>query len=164
MRFILLLKSNPLAESGKPPSTAQIQAMMSFYSAMNEAGVVLGAEGLHRSAVGARVTFHAPVGPEGPPSSQGAAAPTRPEPTIVHGPFSPAETLVSGYWVIKVKDLAEALEWVKKCPLQEEVATIEVRQIVEMDDEKFEGSMTEDIKEQAGQMRKETEERVAAGK
>jgi hypothetical protein len=71
---------------------------------------------------------------------------------------------VAGYWVIKVKDLAEALEWVKKCPLQEEGATIEVRQIAEMDDETFEGSMTEEIKEQAGRMRKETEERVAGGK
>lgn len=162
MRFILLLKSSPLAESGTPPTTAQIQAMMSFYSAMNEAGVILGAEGLHRTAVGARVIFHAPAGPEG--SSSEGTTPIRPEPTVVHGPFTPAESLVSGYWVIKVKDLAEALEWVKKCPLQEEGRTIEVRQIAEMDDEYFEGSATEEIKEQAGRMRKETEERVAGGK
>jgi hypothetical protein len=149
MRFILLLKSNPLAECGQPPTTAQIQAMMAFYSAMNDAGVVLAAEGLHGSSAGVRVTFHAP--------SSGAA------PTVVPGPFTPAEELVSGYWVIKVKDLDEALEWVKKCPLELEGATIEVRQIAEMDDAKFEGSVTEEIKAQAERMRKETEER-AGGK
>jgi hypothetical protein len=155
MRFILLLKSNPLAESGQPPTTAQIQAMMAFYSAMNDAGVVLGAEGLHSSAAGARVTFHAP---------SAGATPTQPEPTVVHGPFTPADALVAGYWVIQVKDLAEALEWVKKCPLQDEGATIEVRQIAEMDDAKFEGRVTDELKEQAGRMRKETEERVAGAK
>jgi hypothetical protein len=146
MRFILLLKSNALAESGQPPTTAQIQAMMTFYSAMNDAGVILGADGLHRSSAGVRVTFHAP--------SSGAA------PTVVPGPFTPAEELVSGYWIIKVKDLDEALEWVKKCPLEQEGATIEVRQIAEMDDAMFEGNVTEEIKEQASRMKKETEERV----
>jgi hypothetical protein len=151
MRFILLLKSTPTTESGTPPTTAQIQAMMTFYSAMNDAGVVIAAEGLHASgSASVRVVFH---------SSEGSAGP-KPEPTIIPGPFTPPESLVAGYWIIKVKDLAEALEWVKKCPLEDEGATIEVRQIVEMDDEKFEGSVTEEIREQAGRMRRETEERV----
>jgi hypothetical protein len=157
MRFILLLKSNPLAESGQPPTTAQIEAMMAFYSAMNEAGVVLGAEGLHSSAVGARVTFHAP-------SAAGATTPTQPAPTVVHGPFTPADALVAGYWVIQVRDLAEALDWVKQCPLQEEGATIEVRQIAEMDDDKFADRVTDELKAQADRMRKETEERVSGAK
>ena len=115
MRFILLLKSNPAAEAGTPPTQAMIEAMMSFYSEMNTAGVVLAAEGLHASSAGARVTFHAPGG------SAGVAAPT-----VVPGPFTPADELVAGFWIIKVKDLEEALEWVKKCPLKEEGATIEI--------------------------------------
>lgn len=150
MRFILLLKSNPAAEAGTPPPQAMIEAMMSFYSEMNTAGVVLAAEGLHASSAGARVTFHAPG------ESTGAAAPT-----VVPGPFTPAEQLVAGFWIIKVKDLEEALEWVKKCPLKEEGATIEIRRISEMDDAHFEGSVTEEMKAQAERMRKETEERVS---
>ena len=122
---------------------------MSFYSAMNSAGVILAAEGLHASSAGARVTFH------GPSESAKAAAPT-----VFPGPFKPADELVAGYWIIKVKDLEEALEWVKKCPLEEDGATIEVRRIVEMDDAHFEGSVTNEIKEQAERMRRETEERV----
>ena len=150
MRFILLLKSNPAAEAGTPPTQAMIEAMMSFYSEMNTAGVVLAAHGLHASSAGARVTFHAPG------ESTGAAAPI-----VVPGPFTPADQLVAGFWIIKVKDLEEALEWVKKCPLKEEGATIEIRRISEMDDAHFEGSVTEEMKAQAERMRKETEERVS---
>src|SRR2546423_15302078 len=124
---------------------------MSFYREMNSAGVVLGAEGLHASSAGARVTFHVPSS-----GAKGVA------PTIVPGPFTPVEELVSGFWIIKVKDLEEALEWAKKCPLEEDGATIEVRRIAEMDDAHFEGSVTEELKEQAERMRKETEERVGS--
>jgi hypothetical protein len=143
MLFILFFKSKS-NESGQPPTTAQMQDLMSFYSAMNKAGVIMGAEGLHPSSVGARVEFHAPSA----------------EPTVVPGPFTPADSLVAGYWVIQVTDLAAALEWAKKCPLQEEGATIEVRRITEMGDDIAEGSLTEETKEQLKQMRRETEERA----
>jgi hypothetical protein len=152
MRFILLLKSGPAAEAGTPPTTAMIRAMMSFYRSMHTAGVVLAAEGLHASSAGARVTFHAPFG-----GSKGAA------PTVLPGPFTPADSLVAGYWIINVKDLDEALGWAKKCPLEEEGAVIEVRRIAEMDDIHFEGSVTEEMKAEARGMRRETEERIGAG-
>jgi hypothetical protein len=141
MRFILILKSSPHTESGEVPSTEVMEAMMSFYASMNSAGVVLSADGLHASSKdSARVAF-SPSGPS----------------TVTPGPFTPPETLVAGFWIIKVKDLEEALEWAKKCPLKED-ATIEVRRIVELDD--FGENVTEGIRSDNERLRRETEERV----
>jgi hypothetical protein len=147
MRFMLLLRSNAQAESGITPSTELISAMMSFYSAMNSAGVVLGADGLHASSKdSARVAFS-------PPSAGAEEVKTE----VTAGPFTPASELVAGYWIIQVKDLEEALGWAKKCPLKDD-AVIEVRRIVEMSD--FEENVTEELKESSERMRTETEERV----
>jgi hypothetical protein len=150
MRFILLHKSNPKAEAGIPPTTARIQASMSWHSEMNSAGIILAAEGLQPSSTGARVTFHAP--------STGAP------PTVVRGPFTPVEELLFCYWIINVKDLEEALEWAKKCPLEEEGASIEIRRVGELDDYDFTGSVMEGIKKEVERMKKETEERFCGAR
>jgi len=143
MRFILLLKSDPESESGVPPPASGMQALNSFDQSMHEAGVVLSAEGLHASSKdSARVTFHSD-----------SSSP----PDVKSGPFTPAEDLVAGFWIIQVKDLEEALGWVKKCPIRDEGGVIEVRRVVETDD--FE-TATEEIKGEIGALRKETEERV----
>lgn len=35
---------------------------------------------------------------------------------VSEGPFGNVEDLVAGYWIWKVKDLDEAVAWVKRCP------------------------------------------------
>lgn len=36
--------------------------------------------------------------------------------TVIDGPFSATGELVAGFWLWQVKDMAEAVEWVKRCP------------------------------------------------
>jgi hypothetical protein len=55
-------------------------------------------EGLHPSSKGKRVRF------------DGAAR------TILDGPFPATGELVAGFWLWEVKDMDEAVEWVKRCP------------------------------------------------
>ena len=35
---------------------------------------------------------------------------------MIDGPFAETRELVAGYWMWEVKDMAEALAWVKRCP------------------------------------------------
>ena len=83
---------------------------------------MLGGEGLAESAKGARVAF-----PSTPNSPDGTA--TKDKIEVTPGPF-PAEGIhrvVCGYWLIKAKDLDEAIELVKKAPLQG--GEVEIRRV-----------------------------------
>jgi hypothetical protein len=35
---------------------------------------------------------------------------------VTDGPFAETKELVAGYWLWRVKSMAEAIEWVKRCP------------------------------------------------
>jgi hypothetical protein len=79
--------------------------------------VLLDANGLTPSADGAIVQFTDGV------------------PAVIDGPFTEAKELVAGYWVIDVKSLDEAIEWVKRVPcLPDEESEIEIRQVFEGED------------------------------
>ena len=39
-----------------------------------------------------------------------------PSRTVLDGPFAETRELVAGFWLWQVKDMAEAIEWVKRCP------------------------------------------------
>ena len=36
--------------------------------------------------------------------------------TVADGPFENTEDLVAGFWLWQVKDMDEAVEWLKRCP------------------------------------------------
>ena len=36
--------------------------------------------------------------------------------TVIDGPFAAVNELVAGYWLWQVKDIDEAVAWVKRCP------------------------------------------------
>ena len=36
--------------------------------------------------------------------------------TVIDGPFEATSELVSGFWLWQVKDMDEAIEWIKRCP------------------------------------------------
>jgi hypothetical protein len=36
--------------------------------------------------------------------------------TVTLGPFAPAGERVAGLWIWEVRDLEEAVDWVKRCP------------------------------------------------
>jgi hypothetical protein len=54
---------------------------------------------------------------------------------IIDGPFSEARNLVAGFWLWEVKDMDEAVAWVKRCPNpMPGPSEIEIRPLYEMDD------------------------------
>jgi hypothetical protein len=55
---------------------------------------------------------------------------------VSDGPFAEARELVAGYWLWQVKDLDEAVEWVRRCPNPHVVgeSVIEIRPLYEVED------------------------------
>jgi hypothetical protein len=137
MRFMVIMPANKDSEAGIMPSTEMLEAMGRYNEELVRAGVMLAGEGLHPSSKGARVTF---------------AGDRR---AVVDGPFSEAKELIAGFWLIEVKSKDEAIEWVKRCPIQPvgEDVTIEIRQVFEADD--FGAEFTPELREQEERLRAE---------
>ena len=117
MRFMVMVKATKGSEAGDLPTQELMTAMGNFNQELVDAGVLLAGEGLQASSKGARVRF---------------SGPNR---TVIDGPFSETKELVAGFWLWKCDSLAEAIEWVKKCPNpMYEDSDIEIRQVFEMED------------------------------
>ena len=52
--------------------------------------------------------------------------------TVTDGPFPEAKDIVGGYTVIEARDLAEAVELSKGCPIFEADGAVEVRPVMKM--------------------------------
>ena len=129
MRFMIIVKASPESEAGKMPSEALLTAMGKYNEELANAGVMLAGEGLHPSSKGARVHF------------SGSKR------TVIDGPFSETKELIAGFWLIQVKSLDEAIEWVKRCPNpMESDSDIEIRQVFEPED--FGAEFTPELREQ----------------
>ncbi len=117
MRFMMLMipKGYESAEPGAMPDVDAVSAMMAYNESLQNAGILISAEGLHPPSMGARVTFPGGV------------------PTVTDGPFAEAKEVLGGFWIIQVSSREEAIEWAKKCPGGEN-EIIEIRQVQEMDD------------------------------
>jgi hypothetical protein len=58
--------------------------------------------------------------------------------TVIDGPFAETKESVAGYWILQCKSLAEAIEWIKRCPNpHNEDGEIEIRQLFELEDAKM---------------------------
>ncbi len=136
MRFLVMLKSNPVAEAGAMPDTEILAEMGRFNEELVKAGVMLAGEGLHPSEKGARLKF-----------SGGQV-------TVTDGPFAEAKELVAGFWMLQVKSKEEAIEWVKRAPLGGGTE-VEIRQVFEMDE--FGDEMTPELREQEERLRAQIE-------
>ena len=117
MRFMVIVKATKDSEAGKMPSEELLGAMAKFNEEMVRAGIMVDGAGLQSSAKGARIKF---------------SGDTR---TVVHGPFPETRQLIAGYWIINVKSLDEAIEWMRRCPNPHtEDSDIEIRQFFELED------------------------------
>ena len=144
MRFMLLVKANKDSEAGVMPSAELLTEMGKFNEELIKAGVLLAGEGLHPSSKGARVRFSGK------------------KRTVVDGPFAETKELVAGFWLIQVKSLDEAIEWVKRVPNPTgEESEIEIRQVFSPED--F-GDLQEQVPEvfEAERKYREREESLAA--
>src|SRR5437773_8428231 len=112
MRFMILVKANKDSEAGVLPDEKILTEMGKFNEELVKAGVMLAGEGLQASSKGARVRF------EGKKR------------TVIDGPFSETKELVAGFWLWQVKSKQEALEWLKRAPV-DGGTEVEVRQVFE---------------------------------
>ena len=136
MRFMVMIKADKNTEAGVMPSEALLADMGRYNEELVRAGVLLAAEGLQPSSKGARVRFSGK------------------DRTVIDGPFAETKELLAGFWLIQVKSLEEAIEWVKRCPNPlEGEAEIEIRRVFEADD--FGAEFTPDLREQEERLRAE---------
>ena len=117
MRFMVIVKANPDSEAGVMASPEMLEKMGAYNNELIAAGVMLDGAGLRDSSQGVRVSFDGPA------------------PVVMDGPFAETKELVAGYWIIQAKNLAEAVEWMKRCPNpHEDDGEIEIRQLFELED------------------------------
>jgi hypothetical protein len=120
MRVMVLVKATADSEKGfvrTPETDKMLEAMGRFNEALRKAGILRAADGLKPSSEGKRVAF------------DGAGR------TVIDWPFAATRELVAGFWLWEVKDLDEAVAWVKRCPNpMPGPSDIEIRPLYEADD------------------------------
>ncbi|WP_327452548.1 YciI family protein [Phenylobacterium sp.] len=117
MRYLMIVKATPMSENGEfPPDAEKMFAdMAAFNNEMIAAGVMLDGAGLKPSSEGKRIRFAG-----------------RGNTLVTDGPFAETKELIAGYWLIKCKDMAEALSWAKRIPFDE--GEVELRPFQEPED------------------------------
>ena len=137
MRVVVFVKATKDSEAGIMPSTELLEAMGKYNEELVNAGVMLAGDGLKPSSAGKHVAF------DGPKRS------------VIDGPFAETRELVAGFWIWEVKSMAEAVEWVKRCPNPMcEPSEIEIRPLFEMAD--FGEALTPEVKELHDRTREKT--------
>jgi hypothetical protein len=135
MRFMVLVKADANSEAGVLPDEQLFTEMGKYNDELVKAGVLLAAEGLQPSSKGKRVRF------------SGSKR------TVIDGPFTETKELVAGFWLIEVKSMDDAVEWVKRAPnpFPGTEPEIEIRQVFEADD--FGPALTPELREQEERQR-----------
>jgi hypothetical protein len=109
MRVMVLVKATEDSEAGfvrTPEEREMMEAMGRYNEELTKAGILLDADGLKPSSEGKRVAFD-----------------------------GPGRELVAGFWLWEVKDMDEAVAWVKRCPNpMPGPSEIEIRPLYEMAD------------------------------
>jgi hypothetical protein len=119
MRFMVQVRATEDSEAGRMPKAELLEAMGRFNEELVKAGVLLDGAGLQPSSKGARIRF-----------SGGKKS-------VIDGPFAETKELIAGYWLIEAKSLAEAIEWMKRCPdphPDSGESFLEIRQLFEPSD------------------------------
>ena len=98
MRVMVQVRATADSEAGIMPTPEDFAAMGRFNDELQAAGMLVMGEGLQESSKGKRVAF------------DGA------ERTVIDGPFAETKELVAGFWIWEVKDMDDAVAWVKRCP------------------------------------------------
>ncbi|PPJ42926.1 MULTISPECIES: YciI family protein [unclassified Pseudoxanthomonas] len=131
MKVMVIVKASPESEAGEMPSTELLTEMGKFNEALVRAGIMLAGEGLHPTSRGARVRFDGK------------------QRTVIDGPFGETKELIAGFWLWQVRNLDEAIEWIKRAPF-DGGAEIELRPVFEADD--FGDALTPELREQEARL------------
>ena len=135
MRVMAIVKASRDSEAGVMPSEQLLTEMGKFNEELVKAGVMLAGEGLHPSSKGKRVRF------------SGSKR------TVIDGPFTETKELIAGFWLLQVKSMDEAVEWMKRCPnpMPGTESEIEIRPIFEAED--FGPELTPELRAQEERLR-----------
>ena len=114
MKVLVLGKATERSESGEFASPEEFAAMDRYFQQLNEAGIVLAADGLQPSSKAKRVA----VGADGTAR-------------VIDGPFAESKELVAGYSIWEVSSMDEAVEWAKRSPME---GVVELRKILDAED------------------------------
>ena len=114
MRVIVIVRSTKDAEEGVMPSAELLESMGAYNEALAKAGIMQDGGGLRSTSYGVRVRF------------DGDSR------TVLNGPFELTSDLVAGYWIWEVKNMDEAIVWLKRCPNPHpDACEVEIRPIFE---------------------------------
>jgi hypothetical protein len=130
MRFMVIVKADKRSEAGELPDEKLLADMNRYNEELVKAGVMLAGEGLQSSSKGARVRFSGN------------------KRTVIDGPFAETKELIAGFWLVQVKSMEEAIEWVKRAPNPHPgtETEVEIRQVFEAED--FGPEFTPELREQ----------------
>ncbi len=130
MRVMVIVKATADSEAGIMPTTELLGAMGKYNEDLVNAGIMMAGEGLHPSSKGKRIAFDGT------------------KRMVIDGPFAETKELIAGFWLWQVKDMDEAVEWVKRCPNPMlGPSEIEIRQVFEAAD--FGEALTPELAERA---------------
>jgi hypothetical protein len=114
MRYMMFVKlSGDYADA--TPGAEDAARMQRYNEELTRAGVLLALDGLTPLSEGARVEFSGGRG------------------HVLDGPFAEVKEVVGGYWIIQVSSREEAIEWAKRCPM-DDGDVLEVRRVLDMED------------------------------
>jgi len=136
MRVMVLVPGDEDTEKGVMPDEKGLTEMYKYNEELVKAGVMLGGDGLHPTSKAARVRFDGD------------------KRTVIDGPFTESKEVIAGYWLWQVRDMDEAIEWVKRAPF-DAGTQIDIRPIFEMED--FGEEFTPELREQDARLRAQTE-------
>lgn len=134
MRVIVFVKATADSEAGVLPAMELIEAMGKYNQELFDAGIMQSGDGLKPTSEGKRIRFDGT------------------DRTVTDGPFSVTNELVAGFWIWEVKDMDEAVEWVKRSPNpMPGPSEMEIRPFYEYED--FGEALPYELREQEEQMR-----------
>src|SRR5215469_203361 len=116
MKVMDFIKATQDTENAVPPTPDQMAAMGKYNEALMAAGIlkdkVFG--GLKPTRFAKRVHFSGK------------------DRTVIDGPFAETKEVVAGFSLWEVKSIEEAVEWVKKSPMQQD-CDVEIRPLYSME-------------------------------
>jgi hypothetical protein len=117
MRFLMMHRVDESLPEAWNPSPEFVEKMGAFIQDSIDKGILITAEGVHRSETGAMVRK------------------TRAgEITSTDGPFTEAKEVIGGFGLINAKDRADAVAFAQRYAELFPEVSVEVRQVVEFDE------------------------------
>jgi len=136
MRVMVIVPGGEEMERGQLPPPELFEAMDRYNQDLVKAGVMLVAEGLTPTSKGKKVRF------EGSKRS------------VIDGPFNETKELIGGFWLLQVRDMDEAVEWVKRAPFDGGVEIV-IRPVADLDE--YGDAVPESVRESEKRMRAQFE-------